>query len=117
SITPNVFAFSNLCQNPSKLSFSAGTFSMAKSAQSADLDVLFAWAVPGQKYYFADSDGSNISSPHTQFAITDFREDASNYYVDPDIGNVLPPPTCNNHSCPCYTPYQASSVKQFNSGP
>jgi hypothetical protein len=113
---------SNICMpsiasGNTDLTFGTGTFTMPKTASSANRNQLFAWAVPGQKYYFADGDGSNNSSPQTHFQITDFREDASNYYVDTDIVGALPTPTCNMHSCPCYTAYQASSVTQLNTGP
>lgn len=109
---------SNLCLAASAVSFSGGTFTMSKGISPSTLiDDLFRWAVPGGTYYFADSSGQNASIPHTQFVINDFREDASNYYVDTNIAGALPIPTCFGVACTCYTAYQASSVTQTSTGP
>lgn len=113
---------SNICMpsiasGNTDLSFSAGRFTMPKTASSAHKNTLFAWAIPGQKYYFAESDGTNDSVPATSFTITDYSEDASNYFVDTDIVGSLPTPTCNAIPCYCYTGWQASLVTETNSGP
>lgn len=112
---------SNLCMNTiangnAELTFSAGRFTLPKTA-TIYKDTFFAWAIPGQKYYHADSDGTNNSVPPTSFAGTDLSEDASNYYFDTDIVGALPNPTCNGHVCRCYTSWQASSVSQKFTGP
>ena len=123
---------SNICMpsiqsGNTDLTYASGRFTMPKTASGTNRDNIFRWAMPGQKYYFADSDGTNNSTPQTNFAITDFSEDASNYFVDTGSWQqggssiatpaVLPTPTCNTHSCPCYTSYQASSITQTNTGP
>jgi hypothetical protein len=106
----------SVASGSSGMTFSGGTFTASKSG-IVDKDNLFRWAIPGQAYYFAASDGTDNSSPHTKFSITDFREDASNYYVDTDIIGSLPAPTCGGVTCACYTTYQASAVSQTNTGP
>lgn len=113
---------SNIClpsvaAGTTALSYSSGRFTLPKTAPVAQKDDLFRWAIPGQKYYFGDIDATNNSIPATTFTITDFSEDASNYYMDTDMVGALPTPTCSFIPCRCYTSWQASSVTQTNSGP
>ena len=99
----------------SVVSFSSGTFFIAKSDPNADL--LLSWGVPGQKYYFGDSSSKNNSVPATNFIVTAMREDGTNYYADTDIGNTLPTPTCSAVPCVNYVAYAAAAITQKFSGP
>ena len=106
----------------SSLSFSGGTFSIANASAAG----VYAVFVPGHKYFFGDTDGSNTCSPvSTTFTVTALRQDASNTHVD--IGSCswgscsgsLPTVTCaagaRNYST--YGAYQLMSLTQRNSGP
>jgi hypothetical protein len=79
----------------SSVTFSNGTFRIANSSAAG----VWAWAVPGQEYFFADYDGSihqvNDTGSITTFKVLDVRQDATYTYVDTDLGATLPAPTFN----------------------
>lgn len=115
-----------LCSNTnvdtSTLSFSSGTFSIANSAAVAA--GVYAAFVPGLTYYFGETDGTNDSVPHTQFEVSDLRQDGTNTYID--IANcswgacsgALPTPTCNGHGCFRYVAYQVNNLSsKFSTAP
>jgi hypothetical protein len=98
-------------------SFNAGTLSLPNSAR------LWQWGVPGHKYYFSDSDGTNNAIPTTFFTIGAITQDINNTYFTMtncswgSCSGALPTPVCNTHSCPMYTPYTALTITQKFTGP
>lgn len=101
----------------SAFSFSAGTLSLPNSARD------WQWGVPGHKYYFGDSDGTNNAIPSTYFTIGAITQDVTNTYFTMtscswgSCSGSLPVPVCNTHSCPMYVPYAAQTITQKFTGP
>lgn len=114
SVTAVGSGVSQIQIDASFLSFSSGTFSMAKS--SVNIDSYYGTFVPGHKYKIAYANSfGNACSPLTVFTVTDMREDATNLYADTDM-STLPTLDCLGHA-PFYVAYPAETITQRNSGP
>lgn len=79
---------SNTAVPAASLSFSNGTFSIGNGSAGDQPGVVQTF-VPGQKYFFGTYDGAIHSLGHI-FTVTGLRQDASNVFVDTDIGVTLP---------------------------
>ncbi len=77
----------------SSMSFSAGTFTIARNA--AQFSNAVASFVPGHDYYLSDTDGT-VCTPTTTFRVNGVRGDVTNIYVDTNMPS-LPgtPPKCS----------------------
>jgi hypothetical protein len=111
---------SDLHINPSQVSFNNGTFSVATA--SPDAHSVYAWAVPGHEYFIAYYDGNihatDDSGHVTTFKVLDVRQDATNIYVDTDLGATLPTPTfLTGRAANQYVAYPVMTVAETSSGP
>lgn len=110
---------SDLFADPSTLSFKDGTFAIANVSAGR----VWQWAVPGMHYFFAFYDGAihkndDATGKVWTFMITDLRQDATNTYIDTDIGNVLPTPTFSGGQfANQYVAWGAEAVTQSDTSP
>lgn len=89
-------------------SFSGGVLTIANS--DPNLFHVFEWAVPGQKYYSSQSEGTPCASS-VAFMITSLIQDGTNTKVGTDLGSV---PSCGVPTL-YYAPYTAGVITQRNS--
>jgi hypothetical protein len=110
-------ACSHITIDTSHLTFSSGTFSIAKAdSEISNAYALFA-PVGTHQYAFADSDGTrNDSLSPSNFHVTSVGTSGANVTIGTDLGSSLPSSTCNVHSpCPAYVSWPLSTLTMINS--